>query len=116
MTDERRRSPRLLAGWHGRYTLDDRADGGWYECRIIDVSLGGASVELFGPAPREGAGLHLELAEVVLRETSAFPARARHLGRSVNTGVRVGIEWHKLTRHQAALLNSFLKLTYDRAS
>ena len=53
MTDERRRSPRLLAGWRGRYTLDDRPDDGWYECRIIDVSVGGASVELFGPAPRE---------------------------------------------------------------
>ena len=30
--------------------------------------------------------------------------------------MRVGTEWHELTRHQAALLSSFVTPTYDRAS
>ena len=117
MTHDRRRSVRLPAGWLAHYALDDRrADS--YICRVVDVSLGGAAFELFGPAPLYGARIHITLrAAADLSEDGVeFAAIARNIRAGTDGGVRVGIEWQDVTGHQAALLNLLLKLTYQRAS
>ena len=118
MGHDRRRAPRLTAGWQSRYTLDERPDDGWYNCRVLDISLGGAALELFGPAPLEGAGIRIELHTTGLPAGMQLDATARHMdtGAGTGTGMRVGFEWHELTFSQATLLNTLLKLTYLRAS
>jgi hypothetical protein len=117
MTHDRRRSVRLPAGWLAHYALDDRrADS--YMCRVVDVSLGGAAFELFGPVPLIGARIHITLraAADLLADGVEFAAIARNVQAGTGSGVRVGIEWQDVTGPQAALLNLLLKLTYQRAS
>jgi c-di-GMP-binding flagellar brake protein YcgR len=113
---DRRRAPRLTAGWQARYAVDARPDDGWYACRVLDISLGGVALELFGPAPLHDAGIQVEI-HVPTRPVSLhLRARARYVGPSTNTGIRVGVEWHDVTPVQSELLNSLLALMYARAS
>jgi c-di-GMP-binding flagellar brake protein YcgR len=115
MGHDRRRSTRLAAGWSGRYTLDTRPHDP-YQCRVLDISLGGASLELFGPAPLEYEGIRVEFRSEALPVGLHLPARARHLGPSTSTGMRVGVEWHDLTRAHAIMLNAILRRTHIRAA
>jgi hypothetical protein len=39
-------APRESAGWCARYRIGD--EGAWSECRLLDISLTGAAVELSG--------------------------------------------------------------------
>jgi c-di-GMP-binding flagellar brake protein YcgR len=115
MAPDRRNSMRVPAGWQGRYTLQDRP-GDRYECRVVDISLGGAGLELFGPAPLEHAGIQVEFRSETLPEGLHLPALARHMEPSTSTGARVGVEWHDLTRAQTTMLHALLKQTYLLAS
>lgn len=117
MTHDRRRSARMPAGWHAHYALDDLREDR-YLCRVVDVSLGGAAFDLFGPAPLNGARIHITLraAADLLSDGVEFAAIARNMRASTGSGIRVGIEWQDVTGDQAALLNLLLKLTYQRAS
>ena len=55
MAYERRRSVRIAGGWQARYTIDNQRHDGEYRCRVVNVSPGGAALELFGPVPAKGA-------------------------------------------------------------
>src|SRR6476659_5319990 len=61
---EQRRTERYPADWAARYRLDP--DDDWRACRVVDVSLGGAALELAATTPGEGltGPLHLEIASV----------------------------------------------------
>jgi hypothetical protein len=111
MAHDRRRSTRVTAGWQGRYTLDDHPDE-HYRCTIVDVSLGGAGLVLFGPAPLDNAGMHVELNAPIPQ----FRARLRCMGPATTSGVQVGVEWQELTREHIMLLNAVLKQTFLTAS
>jgi len=113
---DRRRAPRLAAGWQARYAVDARPDDGWYGCRVLDISLGGVALELFGPAPLQGAGIHVEVRVPERPLALHLRARARYVGPSTNTGIRVGVEWHDVTPVQSEFLNSLLARIYARAS
>lgn len=113
---DRRRAPRLTAGWQSRYAVDGRPDDGWYGCRVLDISLGGVALELFGPAPLQDAGIHVEIHVPTYPVGLHLRARARSVGPSTSTGIRVGVEWHDVTPVQAQLLNSLLARIYARAS
>jgi hypothetical protein len=43
---EHRRAPRYAADWAARYRLDERDE--WRACRVVNVSLDGAALELVG--------------------------------------------------------------------
>ncbi len=119
MAYERRRSVRIAGGWQARYTIDNQRHDGEYRCRVVNVSPGGAALELFGPVPAKGAPIKLEiLVASVSSDILHFVAQAIYMGPSTvtSTGMRVGVEWHELTRQQAALLNSLLRRAYQRAS
>ena len=56
----RRRAPRVqIPGWPGKYVVEDDPEGGWNECRLLDVSLLGLGVELLGPVSRDLVGRRL---------------------------------------------------------
>lgn len=117
MMRDQRRSTRVAAGWQGRYTLDSQPSER-YRCRVVDVSLGGAALELFGPAPGDHAGIRVEFCSDSLPQGLRLPARARNMRPSAatSTGLRVGVEWHNLTRAQATMLTAIVQQTFSRAS
>ena len=101
----RRRTLRHPTRWSARYMIDTRPDG-WYECHVLDVSLGGAALAVFGPAPEPDARMRIEL-RTAADSTSGLQLRgvARNLGAGDGTsGIRVGVEWHALTHLEEALL------------
>jgi PilZ domain len=116
MTDDRRRSVRLLAGWHALYRLDEHTEEDGYHCRVIDVSRDGAALELFGPGPVEAGRIYITLQADFLAGQVEFAAVVRNMGAAIGGGPRVGVEWQQVTHDQAALINSLLKLTYQQSS
>ena len=88
---DRRRTPRQPADWAARYAVDGRPQHGWYSCQFVDLSLGGAGLELFGPVPRSGTGVRVKVAAIPLGVQ--LPGRLRTIGPSTGAGTRVGIEW-----------------------
>jgi hypothetical protein len=105
-TPNRRRSIRQPQGWVARYLVDDRED--WYQCRVVDVSLGGAALELFGPAPLQDGGMLVELQPAgEYRIGLQLHGQMRDLTDGGDRGIRVGIDWAVLSnteREQLALL------------
>ena len=113
---DRRRTPRHPAGWTGRYLVEQRQDG-WYDCRMVDVSLGGAALELFGPAPLFGAGLRIEIPEIGPAFAGVqLRGSLRNLRPSALTGIRTGIEWGPLTRAERELVVSLMQQQAAEAS
>ena len=55
----RRRVPRQPAGWFGKCIVDDDKGASWSECRVIDVSIIGAGIELYGFVHRDLVGRHV---------------------------------------------------------
>jgi hypothetical protein len=113
-TRNRRRTPRLFAGWSARYTAIE-GDDRWFECTVADVSLGGIGLELAGPTPAPEAVVWVEL------RTNAdgwsglrLRGRIRNLMSDASdapsaTGTRVGIEWVALTDLEREFLTLLLE-------
>jgi len=55
----RRRVPRQPADWFGKCLIEEDAEAVWFECRVVDISILGAGVEVFGFAPRDLVGQRL---------------------------------------------------------
>jgi len=99
---DRRRTPRQPADWVASYAVDGRPRAGWCDCRVVDLSLGGAGLELFGPVPRSGAGVRVKVAATSLGVP--LPGWLRTIGPTSGTGTRVGIEWDDLTQPEHEVL------------
>jgi hypothetical protein len=88
----RRRADRVPTSWLARYALDG-AD--WCPCRVIDLSTGGAALEVLGPAPAVGDAIRVE----IKLASQAVGVTLRCVARNVapaSTGTRVGLEWTTL--------------------
>lgn len=123
----RRRSRRERAGWPGYYapaasprhhwervshwSLD------WSRCRVLDVSIGGAALELFGPAVAVGDSVVVDVQLVrnsVARVT--LTGKVRHES-TVDGNQRVGIEFVDVSDLEHALLRRLLaRQKHERAS
>src|ERR1700720_4194572 len=55
----RRRVPRVSADWPGRYRIEGDPPSDWGDCTIIDISVAGVGVELFGAVPEDLIGCRL---------------------------------------------------------
>jgi hypothetical protein len=89
-----RRAPRQPAGWFGKYMLEERADGRWDPCRVIDVSPGGAGLELLGVPATIGDALVVELQTPTVEVVGpALRAEVRHVSQGYEGGPVVGIEF-----------------------
>ncbi|HTZ07893.1 MAG TPA: PilZ domain-containing protein, partial [Acidimicrobiales bacterium] len=94
--------PRQFADWEGQIQSADDAEGPWQACRVVDVSPGGAGLEL-GPAgpplvPGEAVAIEIRLSAEV-RHVSAVPG-----------GVRVGVQFVGLTEVASRYLEAMSKL------
>ena len=96
----RRRVPRQGAGWPGSYRLEDDPESEWGECQILDVSVFGAGIEIFGPVQDDLVGHKIT---VDARTSDGGSASLRFVGvvRNVRPGpsgqIRTGIEFSGLS-------------------
>jgi hypothetical protein len=123
----RRRSRREPAGWPGHYALaaSPRHDWErvshwslvWSRCRVLDVSIGGAALELFGPTVVVGDSVVVDLQLVrnsVARVT--LTAQVRHEA-SVDGNQRIGIEFLEVSDLEHTLLLRLLaRQKHERAN
>lgn len=111
--ERRRRVPRQYAGWTGKYCIEGARPEAWHECRILDISLVGIGVELFGPVP-----VHDELmgARIVVEthtpagESLSIRARGevRNVVPGAAGGTRVGLELVDLTDLERSILDALV--------
>lgn len=108
--EHRRRVPRQNAGWEGIYCIEGDEPSARYGCRILDISLIGIGVELFGPVPVPGALVGRRMTvEANPPVGASLSIRARGEVRNVSPGThggtRVGIEFVDLTELERSILD-----------
>lgn len=90
---KRRRARRESAGWLGRYVPVASPGESWARCRVLDVSTGGAGLELLGRGARVGDRIVVDLQ--LVRSNMAritLTGEVRHAARTAE-GVRVGVRF-----------------------
>jgi PilZ domain len=104
----RRRLPRQGAGWPAKYTIEGVPRGAWGACEVIDISILGAGLLLFGAAPPDIIGRQI-LVEVQTPSgasiTLQMVGEARNCSPGSRGGTRVGIEFGHLSDTERAILN-----------
>ena len=106
--ERRRRLPREVAGWHGRFEFEGQPAHSSKECRIIDISLIGVGLELFGTLPDELMGRELSVvvetpagASISLRLNGVI----RNIGPGPSGGTRVGVEFTGLSETERSIVD-----------
>lgn len=111
--ERRRRVPRQIAGWTGKYRIEGDDPEAWHECRILDISVIGVGVELFGPViqPDRLFGRRLVVeAQTPSGESLSVRARGevRNVGPGAEGGVRVGMEFIELSDTERSILDALV--------
>lgn len=111
----RRAVERQATDWSARYTVDEHPELAWGQCRVIDVSLGGAGLELLGPATDEMVGRHVVLELEVAEQVARLHLRGtvRNANPTPGGGIRVGVEFDDLGDIERAILGSLLRRRTD---
>lgn len=107
----RRRAPRIPTDWPGRCRFDDFADGGllreWMDCRVVDISLLGVSVEIEKGGIGRAEGRFLD---VHVESPAGKSVRLQILGTIVHQSTpsegrtRVGLQFVDLSDSEKAIL------------
>ena len=102
----RRRVPRQLAGWPGRYAIDEPA-ACWDLCQVVDFTMYGAGLELFGAVPSDIVGCKI-IVEVEAGPRASVSVRlsgeAKNSSPGSAGGVRVGIEFTGISPVERSVL------------
>ena len=104
----RRRVPRQAAGWFGKCIVDDDKSASWSECRVIDVSIIGAGIEVYGFVHHNLVGRHIT---VEVQAPTGASVSVRFTGEVMNAGdipgggVRLGLEFAGLSESERSILN-----------
>ena len=114
---KRRRGRRESAGWLGRYVPVETPGRDWSRCRVLDVSTGGAGLELLGPDDQAGdqagaqpgarVGDRVVVDLQLVRSNMArvtLTGEVRHVTR-IPLGVRVGVKFVEVGELERALLD-----------
>jgi hypothetical protein len=109
MSERRRRVPRLEAVWPGRYVFKDDPSSAWRECRILDLSVLGARLEIFESVPGDlvGREITVEFQTPGAAKVSRMMAVIRNVGSGSEGGIAVGIQFGELSWSDRALLDSY---------
>jgi hypothetical protein len=100
----RRLLPRQPTDWRGRYLIEDDPEEKWHDCRVLDISTGGAGLELSDSALEGVEGHHIILV-IYLRGEIKHSRPAKQEDR-----VRVGTEFVDLTEEGRSYLSSLVEL------
>lgn len=104
----RRRAPRAQTDpWPGKYVIDDDTWTVWNECRLLDISVLGIGLELFGPVDPSLVGqrlvIHVDVGggqALSLR----FTGTVRNLIPGRFGGTRAGVEFSGLSEDEQSVL------------
>ncbi len=127
MEERRRRVPRQEAGWPGYCGIDDDPESAWYECRVVDISVLGAGIEVYDPGkPLLGAGIEIfgpagddligHKITVDAHTSSGGSVSIRFTGMIRNTkpgpngGLRAGIEFLGLSEEERSMLDALERM------
>jgi hypothetical protein len=90
------------------FTIEGDPGGSWGSCEIVDISILGAGLELFGPVPLELIGREV-LVEVQTGAGASITLQMigviRYSRAGIRGGMRVGIEFGDLSQTEQAILN-----------
>lgn len=111
--ERRRRVPRHTAGWKGKYRVEGAGSDVWHSCRVLDISVIGMGIEMFGPVPHPTRLLGQHMV-VEAPAGSSFGIRQRgeikNVGPGPNGGVRAGLEFVDLTEAQRSILDAIVAM------
>lgn len=108
-TSQRRASTRRPGLWHGRYRSGRLRR--WTACRVLDVSMGGAAIEVDPDADVPAARVVLELRPVgSALDPVGVDAEVRHARRLETGAWHVGLRFGDLTPTQRDALDKMLRL------
>jgi PilZ domain len=104
----RRRVPRVAAdGWSGRYIIEDDPDSNWSDCRVLDISVIGVGLELFGDASFDLVGHRLVVqvqAPVGESVSLRLAGRVMNQSKGPQSGTRAGLEFVGLSEAERSIL------------
>jgi len=106
--ERRRRVPRVSAGWLGKYRVEDDPQSDWGECQLIDISIVGVGLELFGVVPDDliGHQLAVEVHTPVGASVSIrLVGEVRNSGPGPEGGTRAGMEFVDLSETEQQMLH-----------
>ncbi len=106
----RRRAPRVATeGWPGRYIVEDDPHSGWIECRVLDISLIGVGLELFGHIESDLLGHRLIVhVQTPVGESVSIRlvGRVMNVGKGNEGGTRAGLEFVGLSDSEQSILKT----------
>ncbi|HEY3942436.1 MAG TPA: PilZ domain-containing protein [Acidimicrobiales bacterium] len=105
----RRRVPRQHVGWLGQYIVEAEPGSGWTDCEVVDISVLGVGLELFGSHTTDLVGQRL-VVEVRTPVGTSISIRmvgdVRNMGPGRMGGARVGMEFVGLTETERSILDT----------
>lgn len=108
MEQRRRRLPRENTGWPGRFRFDGDPEDRWGDCQVIDISLLGAGVLLYGTVPGRLVSRTLNI-EVETPAGASITIRIcgeiRHVSPGKDGGTRIGMEFTDLSDTERSILD-----------
>lgn len=107
----RRRVPRIRTeGWWGKCTIEDDPESGWSECELLDISLLGVGLEVFGGADDYDLIGHRIVVSVEPPTGRAVSLRlvgmVRDVSEGTTGGIRVGMEFVDLSETEQQIVKT----------
>jgi hypothetical protein len=96
--EQRRRVPRLSAGWFGICHIDGESEPDWRDCQVIDISMFGLGVTLHHFWPMELVGRHISVEAPAVGQSLNVRLEGviRNAEQTSGGVIRVGIEFDGL--------------------
>jgi hypothetical protein len=118
--EQRRRVPRRRAGWRGVCRFDDDPRSPRYDCTVVDISILGAGLLIYGLAGLAHHALvgHRLVVEIDPLDGASITLKVRgdvkHASATPEGAVRAGIEFHGLSDAQRSVLGALAQLQETR--
>lgn len=113
--DRRRRVPRQIAGWMGKYVVEGDEPEVWNDCKVADVSVIGLGIELLGVVPDAD---NLRGRNIIVESTTPAGAslsvrakgEVKNIGPETKRGICVGIEFVEMTDLERSILDALVAM------
>lgn len=115
--EQRRRVPRVSAGWFGICHIEGESDPNWRDCQVIDISMFGLGITLHHFWPTELVGRHIsvEAPAVGASVNVRLDGVIRNADQTSGGVIRVGIEFDGLSESELAVATVLSALIPDTA-